>query len=40
MRIVLRDVEPFNVPPVDNQEAAQLMRRLTGGETFEWLGCG
>lgn len=38
MRIVLREVEPFNVPPVDNQEAAQFMRRLTGGETFECSG--
>ena len=36
--ITLREIEPFNIPPVDNDEAASFMRRLTGNETFEWFG--
>ena len=36
--ITLREIEPFNIPPVDNDEAASFMRRLTGNETFEWPG--
>lgn len=38
MRLQLRDVEPFNVPPVDNDQAAAFMRHLTGNELFEWEG--
>jgi hypothetical protein len=34
----LRDVEPFNVPPVDNDRAALFMRHLTGKEEFDWAG--
>lgn len=38
MIVRLREVEPFNFPPVDNQEAALFMRHLTGNETFEFDG--
>lgn len=40
MKLALRDVEPSNIPPVDNHSAAMFMRHLTGGETFEWSGSG
>lgn len=38
MKLQLRDIEPFNVPPVDNDQAAAFMRHLTGSEDFEWTG--
>ncbi len=38
MLISLNKVEPFNIPPVDNDEAALFMKHLTGNETFEFSG--
>ena len=38
MRFQLRDIEPFNVPPVDNDQAAAFMRHLTGNELVDWTG--
>lgn len=38
MRIILRELEPFNIPPVNNQEAALFTRKLTGNESFEFDG--
>jgi hypothetical protein len=38
MVVQLRDLEPFNVPLVDNERAAIFMQHLTGNETFEWAG--
>jgi hypothetical protein len=37
-QIRLRELEPFNVPPVNDQQAALFMRNLTGNETFEFDG--
>ncbi len=39
MRMQLKEVEPINVPPVDNDEAAAFMRHLTGNETLDFSGC-
>jgi hypothetical protein len=36
MQLMLRDVAPFNLPPVDNAQAAAFMSRLTGTEAFAW----
>jgi hypothetical protein len=33
-----RELEPFNIPPVDNTQAALFMRRLTGREAFTFPG--
>lgn len=38
MIVSLREIEPFNVPPVDNQQAGLFMRHLTGNETFSFSG--
>lgn len=38
MIIRLGQLEPFNVPPVDNDEAALFMEHLTGDETFDFDG--
>jgi hypothetical protein len=38
MQLRLSDVEPFNVPPVDNDEAARFMRHMTGREPFTFNG--
>jgi hypothetical protein len=32
------DVEPFNVPPVDNHQAALFTKQLNGTETFHYDG--
>ena len=38
MFVTLREIEPFNVEPVSNEDAALFMRHLTGNETFEFDG--
>ena len=38
MNMTLSELEPFNIPPVDNQNAALFTQRLTGSETFEFNG--
>ena len=40
MEISLRDLEPFNIPPVDDYQAGLFMKHLTGRETFEFHGKG
>ena len=39
MRMQLSEIEPINIPPVDNNEAAAFMRHLTGNEILEFAGC-
>ncbi len=34
--ICLKEIDPFNIPPVDNQQAAMFTKHLTGTETFEF----
>ena len=36
--IHLRDVEPFNIPPADNEAAFKFTSHLTGSESFEFDG--
>jgi hypothetical protein len=36
MIIRIKDVEPFNLPNVDNEQAGSFLRRLSGMETFEF----
>jgi hypothetical protein len=38
MLITLGSLEPFNVPPVDNHQAAMFTKNLNGKETFEFDG--
>lgn len=38
MLITLREMEPFNIPPVNNQEAALFTQHLKGNETFQFDG--
>lgn len=38
MIISLWEIEPFNIPPVNNEEAGSLMKQLSGNETFEFAG--
>ena len=38
MNIKLKDIEPFNIPPVENYIATKFMRHLSGNETFEFNG--
>lgn len=38
MIITTREVEPFNIPPVDNHQAGLFTRHLTGKETFSFSG--
>ena len=32
----LKGIEPFNIPPVDNQDAAYFLRKITGEEEFDF----
>jgi hypothetical protein len=36
--MTLRELEPFNIPPVDNHQAAMFTKQLTGSESFEFDG--
>lgn len=36
MILTLKEIEPFNIPPVDNNQAGMFMRHLTGNEEFEY----
>ncbi len=36
MKITLREIEPFIIPPVDNHQAAMFTKHLTGSESFEF----
>ena len=38
MQIYLAEIEPFNIPPVDNNSAALFMKYLQGHEAFEFNG--
>ena len=38
MKISLWEIEPFNIPPVANEEAGTFMKHLSGNETFEYVG--
>lgn len=38
MQIYLAEIEPFNIPPVDNNSAALFMKYLQGHEAFEFTG--
>jgi len=38
MTIKLMDVEPYAIPPVEDNIAQMFLRHLTGNETFEYYG--
>lgn len=38
MIIKLSEIEPYAIPPVDNQTASLFLRHLKGSETFEFYG--
>lgn len=38
MIMQLREMEPFNIPPVDNHQAGLFTKHLTGNEIFEFNG--
>ncbi len=39
MPLRLKEVEPINISPSDNDEAAAFLSHLTGKETFDFAGC-
>lgn len=38
MIVSMRQIEPFNIPPVENHHAALFTKHLTGSETFSFDG--
>ena len=38
MKLTLRDIEPFNIPSVDDNLARDFLRHFSGTEVFEFTG--
>lgn len=38
MLLKLKEIEPFNIPPVEDTQAAKFMNHLTGSEEFAFEG--
>lgn len=38
MEIILKNVEPFNIPPVNDHDTELFLKHLTGNEIFEFEG--